>query len=375
MVSASGLRLGRIFGIPVFLHASWFIIFALITLSLSAQFGMEYPQWSRTTRWTASVLTSLLFFGSVLFHELAHSVVALYYRIPVVSITLFVFGGVARIGREPASAKQEFYIAAAGPVSSYFLSGAFLVLERTFPAGGMWAGLCGWLAQINFMLATFNLAPGFPLDGGRILRSIAWGWTGSYTRATRFASLGGQLLAYLMIFLGIWQVVRGNWVGGLWLAFIGWFLLTAAQESYAQVAMRNALRGLRARDIMTQELPMVPRDMSLEEYVHEMLRTGRRCHLVVSDEALVGLMTLHALNRVPREEWPHTSVQAAMVPREEVRSTPPDTPLLQILERMQGDDVNQMPVVVDGQVVGLVTRDSILRVIQTRVEMGELAEQ
>jgi len=381
MAPGSGIRIGQILGIPIYLHPSWFIIFALITVSLATQFANQHPRWSQAQHWSLGVLTSLLFFGSVLFHELSHSVVALHYRIPVASITLFVFGGVARIGREPSRALQEFNIAVAGPVSSYMLAAGFWLLGRIFPASEMLTALAGWLAQINAGLATFNLAPGFPLDGGRILRALVWGRTGDYARATRVASRGGQLLAYVLIVAGIWQSLTSNFVGGLWLAFIGWFLLTAAQESFAQVAIRGALEGLRAADIMSLELPAVGRATSLEGYVHEMLRTGRRCHLVMEAGELQGLMTVHALNRVPREDWAVTSVQAAMLPRAQIRLAAPEEPVLALLERMQSEDINQMPVVADsgspeaGRVVGIVTRDSILRVIRTRTEMGARATQ
>jgi Zn-dependent protease len=378
MTRGSGLKIARTLGIPIYLHASWFIIFVLMTFSLATQFKGEHPHWSVAQHWSLGILTSLLFFASVLLHELGHSVVALHYRISVVSITLFIFGGIARISREPARARDEFNIAAAGPLVSYLLAGGFWLLARVFPASEMLGALANWLARINFFLATFNLLPGFPLDGGRIFRALVWGVTGSYTRATRFASRGGQLLAYLMIVTGIWQSLTSNFVGGLWLAFIGWFLLTAAQESYAQVAIRRALKGLHAADIMSQEVPTVPRSISLEDYVHEMLRTGRRCHLVMDNGQLLGMMTVHALNRVPREEWAGTSVQAVMLPREQIRWVAPEEPVLSLLERMQSEDVNQVPVLAGsppGQVVGIITRESILRVIQTRTEVGELAGQ
>ncbi len=370
MVRGSGMKLGRILGIPIYLHPSWFIIFALITFSLATQFASQHPHWSQAQHWSVGILTSLLFFGSVVFHELAHSVVAQHYRIPVLSITLFVFGGLARIGREPTSAKQEFNIALAGPLSSYLLAVGFWLLTRVFPSREMLGALAIWLAQINLALATFNLVPGFPLDGGRILRALVWGVTGDYTRATRFASRGGQLFAYVLIVFGVWESLTSSFVGGLWLAFIGWFLLTAAQESYAQLAIRGALQGLRADDIMTRELPTVGRDISLEDYGHEILRTGRRCHLVVADGELMGLMTVHALSHVPREEWATTSVQAVMLPREKIHWTAPEELVLSLLERMQSEDINQMPVVAGGHVVGMVTRESVLRVIQTRAELG-----
>jgi len=374
-VPTSGIRIGRIFGIPIYLHSSWFIIFALITYSLAGQFASDHPDWTQTQHWTLGLLTSLLFFGSVLFHELAHSVVALRYKIPVVSITLFVFGGVARIGREATTAKQEFNIAVAGPLSSYLLTGGFWLLTHVFPSSEMVGALAGWLWWINIRLATFNLVPGFPLDGGRIFRAIVWGVSGNFERSTRIAAGAGKLIAYGMILFGGWRALSGNLVGGLWLAFIGWFLLTAAQESVAQVEMRGALAGLRAGDIMLRELPTVERSISLGDYVQELLRTGRRCHLVVDGGQLVGLMSIHALNKVPRDEWDNTSVQAAMVPREKVVWSRTDEPALSLLERMMNQDVNQMPVVENGQVVGLVTRDALLRMIQTRTEVGQLARQ
>lgn len=371
---SSGLKIGRIFGIPIYLHASWFLIFALITLSIAGYYAQTYASWSEWQRWGLGVITSFLFFGSLLFHELAHSVVALHYRIPVISITLFVFGGLARIGREPSNAKQEFNIAVAGPLSSYLLAGIFYALQQLAPGVETASALFGWLAFINFTLATFNLVPGFPLDGGRILRAIVWGLTQDYSKATRFASRGGQVFAYVLILMGIVVTLQGTWGSGLWLVFIGWFLLSAAQESYAQVAIRNTLRGLRVADVMSTELPIVPRNISLEEYVQELLRTGRRCHLVVGDGQLLGLMTVHSLNQVPREDWPRTAVQAAMLPRERILWAGPNEPVLGILERMQSEDVNQMPVVDGNRVVGLVSRDTILRVLQTRLELGKLGE-
>ena len=370
-----GILIGRILGIPIYLHSSWFIVFALITFSLVQQFHTQHPQWSQAQHWTVGVLTSLLFFGSVLFHELSHSVVALRYKIPVVSITLFVFGGVARIGRDASSAKQEFLIAAAGPASSYLLAGGFYLLSGAFPESTMTAALAGWLMNINFWLATFNLIPGFPLDGGRLLRAIAWGISGNFTRATKVASRGGQFFAYLFILYGVWSGLSGEIFEGLWVAFIGWFLLTAAAESYAQVAMRDQLQGLQASSVMSTDLSLISRSDSLEDYLKELLRTGRRCHLVTGNGQLVGMITVHNLNQIPREEWANTSVQAAMIPRDKILWTSPEEPILAILEKMQNQDINQMPVVSGEAVVGMVSREDILRIIQTRMEVGGLVEK
>ncbi len=392
MSARPGLKIGRILGIPIYLHPSWVIIFVLITLSLALQYTQLHPQWSSVQHWTLGILTSVLFFGSVVFHELSHSVVAQHYQIRVVSITLFIFGGVARIGREPSKAIQEFNIAIAGPLASGLLAGAFYALKAVFPESQMVGALAGWLAYINLMLAVFNLIPGFPLDGGRIFRAIVWGTTKSYLRATRIAGASGKLFAYAMILLGAWAafhpefaitigartIFYGGFTSGIWFAFIGWFLLNAAQESVAQLAIRETLAGLSAADVMSHEVPTVDGHITLEEYGAEVLRTGRRCHLVLGNDRLVGMMNVHMLNAVPREDWAHNSVQAAMIPREKILWASPEEPLLRLLERLLNADINQMPVVSgsgDGatQIVGMITRDSILRVVQARTELGPLA--
>jgi Zn-dependent protease len=369
----SGIKIGRIFGIPIYLHLSWILIFGLITYSLVDEFGARYPQWSNQQLWSLGVLTSLLFFGSVLFHELSHSVVARHYRIPVASITLFFFGGIASITRDPDSAGQEFLIAAAGPASSYVLAGVFGLLAYSTPDGSMPSALGTWLGWTNLGLATFNLLPGFPLDGGRIFRSIIWGITKDYSRSTRIAARIGQAIAYGMMGFGAYMVfLAHSSVNGIWFIFLGWFLLTAARQSYSQIAAQGALQGLRAADVMTSEMPTVGRDLSLDEYAQEASRTGRRAHLVVSDGRLVGLMRIEALQSFPREEWPATSVQAAMISRERLPWTAPEEPVLSVLERMRSANVDQLAVITGDSVVGVVTRDSILRVIQARTELGHV---
>jgi Zn-dependent protease/predicted transcriptional regulator len=376
MNPGSSLRIGRIFGIPIYVHASWVIIFVLITMSLGAQFTAQHPQWTSAQHWSVGVTTSLLFFASILFHELSHSLVARLYKIRVDSITLFVFGGVARISQDPSKAIQEFNIAIAGPIASLFLGAVFYAVSIFFPYGTMVGALAVWLSEINVVLAVFNLLPGFPLDGGRIFRAIVWGMTKDFTRATRVAGTSGKLVAYGMIVFGAWYALsKGQWQAGLWYAFIGWFLLNAAQESVAQIAVRETLSGLHAADVMSQEVPTVPRDISLEDYSQEVLRTGRRCHLVVTDDRLVGMMNVPLLNSVPRDEWEHNSVQAVMIPRDKILWARPDEPLLGLLERLLAADINQMPVVSgtednSSHIIGMITRDSILRVMRTRAEVG-----
>ena len=369
---ASGFRVGSVFGIPIYLHPSWFIIFFLITFSLSTQFKSQHPGWSEQQHLALGIIASALFFGSVVFHELSHSVVAMAYRVPVASITLFIFGGISRIEREPESAMQEFLISLAGPVSSLFLAGCFWLGWHFAGTDEMVRAASGWLAEINLLLALFNLVPGFPLDGGRILRAIAWGVTKNFDRATGVAARTGQVFAYGMILWGIFQALHGNWLGGLWIAFIGWFLLSAAQESYSHIAFRNVLSGVSAGDIMSHDVPTVPRDMSLEEYVQEVLRTGRRSHVVTGAGNPVGFVTLRAAREVPKDEWANTSIQAVMRPIDSVHWATPQEPALAVLERMMKEDINQMPVISEGHIVGIVARDAILGLLQTRLRMGHV---
>ena len=373
----TGFRIAKILGIPIYLDASWLLIFGWITYQLSKiVLPQMYSKWTPTQYWSVGVLTSLLYFGSVLFHELAHSVVARHYKIPVHSITLFIFGGLARIGREPSKPIQEFNIAVAGPLASFFLAGVFGGLMLFFPSEQMAGALGKILGGSNFILGLFNLAPGFPLDGGRIFRAITWGITKDFSRATLLAGSSGKVVAYALIGIGGYEVFyKNDWYSGLWLGFIGWYLLIAAQQSITQVTVRDALGGLHASDVMSHEVPTIDGSMSLEEYGAEVLRTGRRCHLVLSGDRLVGMMNVHTLNAVPRGEWANNSVQAAMIPRDKIQWTSPEEPLLRLLERLLTADINQMPVVSGAQdeapkIVGIVTRDSILRVMQTHSELA-----
>jgi Zn-dependent protease/CBS domain-containing protein len=375
-----GIQIGRINGIPIFLHPSWFIIFGLIAYSFVTEFDALHLDIPTPQLWGLGLMTSGLFFGSLVFHEMAHSTIARHYKIPVVSITLFVFGGVARIARDPGRAIEEFNIAVAGPISSYLLAGGFWLVARQAGSNAILAALAGSLAWINFSLATFNLIPGFPLDGGRIFRAIVWGVTKDYPRSTRIAARGGQMVGYGMIAAGVATAVGnyallGGQISGIWLAFIGWFILNAARQSRAQSDARGALEGLRVSDIMTPELPTIGREISLEDYAREMMRTGRRAHLVVAHEQLVGLMTAEALHAVPQQDWDVTSVQAVMLPKEKLHWAAPEEPALSLLDRMRTIGMQQMPVIAGGSVVGIVTRDSILRVLQARHELSTFARQ
>ena len=276
------LRLGKIWGITIGINASWFLAFALITFSLVSQFTALHPQWSLTYSYAIGVLTSLLFFVSVLLHELGHSVVALQHHLPIRSITLFIFGGIAQVGKEPDRPLTELHVAIAGPLVSLALSLVFGIVGNI--ADGISEGLQTlglWLSRINLNLALFNLLPGFPLDGGRVFRALVWKRTGDFVRATQVAGDMGRGVAFLLIFIGLWIGISGALLQGLWISFIGWFLLSAAEVHVQQLTLKRALAGLRARDVMTTDCPHVPGHMSLAQLVDDyVLSTGRRCFLV-----------------------------------------------------------------------------------------------
>jgi Zn-dependent protease/CBS domain-containing protein len=365
------IRLGTIFGIPVGVNYSWFIVFVLITMSLTTQFNHMHPEWTFTEHLLLGIVTSVLFFTSVLLHELGHSVVALKYHIPVREITLFIFGGVASIGKEPQKPVHEFNIAVAGPAVSFVLGITFYVVHIL--ALGMAEGIASlarWLGYINIALAVFNLIPGFPLDGGRILRSIVWKATGSFERATRIAAGSGQFFAYAFILFGVWTALTGNFFGGLWIGFIGWFLLNAAQATSAQATFRAAISGLRAGDVANKECLRVPGNISVADLVeNHMLRTGARCSIVTDGDRFRGLITLHEIKQVPREEWAVTPLQAIMVGEDDAMIADPDTPIEAVLQSMNEENISQIPVVDNGRLIGVIGRDRLLALVQTRLEL------
>jgi Zn-dependent protease len=370
-VIGQSLRLGKIWGIPVGINASWFIVFVLLTLSLTSQFAHLHPRWSPSYHYTIGVLTSLLFFTSVLLHELGHSAIALRKHIPIRSITLFVFGGIAQLGKEPDRPLTELQIAIAGPIVSFILSVVFGMVGTL--AAGTSEGvqtLGQWLGRINLSLALFNLLPGFPLDGGRVFRALVWRRTGDFAYATRIAGGVGKGVAYLFIMSGIWIALGGALVDGLWITCIGWFLLTAAEMNVQQVALKQTLAGLHARDVMATDCPSVSESMSLAQLVEDhVLSTGRRCFLVTTDGQLLGLITVHQVKSIPRAAWAHTSVRQAMIPVAQLRWVPPDAEVSDVLTLMDEGDVGQVPVVRDGQILGLIGRDHLLRVIRAHLEL------
>ena len=369
-----GFSLGKVFGIQFRLHYTWFIIFLLITVSLSWQvFPIFYPGWSQLLYWTIGIITSLLFFASVLAHELAHSLVGRANGIPIKSITLFIFGGVAHMTKEATKAGAEFKMAAAGPACSLAIGGVFaLVWFLTRDIIEPVSAMAFYLAQINVILAVFNLIPGFPLDGGRVFRSLVWRFSGNYQRSTRIATRLGQGVAYAFIAGGIlMMVLLQEWIGGLWLVFIGWFLQNAASASYRQVQLQEALRGVIASQVMTPHYVTVPPNITLTHLVQGyVLPTGQRFFLVADEGGFKGILTLRNIKAVPPSNWATTPVEKIMVPADQLRVARPEQDALSIIEEMNQNDINQMPVVRDGRVIGLITRDNLLRALRTRTDLG-----
>src|SRR5437660_10996847 len=292
------VKLGRISGISIGLHYSWFIIAVLIVLSLADRFHAVNPRWGEAVIWAAAIVTAGLFFVTLLLHELAHSVLAKARGLRVRAITLFALGGVSQIESEASDAKSEFWIAFVGPLTSLVIGVICLGIARltgwapgSEPYTPVPAVLL-WLGYINIALAAFNMIPGYPLDGGRVLRAVTWWITGNADRSTRIAAQVGQLVALLFIISGLIQFFSGKGFGALWIAFIGWFLLDASRSSYIHVELISGLRDLRVAGIMERDCGTVESHLSLEDFVDEyMLRSGARCFVLIENNYLVGLIT------------------------------------------------------------------------------------
>ena len=366
------IPLGRILGIPIGLDYSWFVIFGLLTWMLAGSYyPAEFKNWPPLMYWLVGAATTLMLFVSVLLHELGHSVVALKYKIPVRSITLFLFGGVAQIGAEPPSAIAEFLIAIAGPLVSLTLAIIFYTMEPLVAGMEPLLGLAKYLAYINLTLVLFNLIPGYPLDGGRVFRAIVWAITKNMSRATLIAANVGRFFALMFIFVGVWQMFSGNLGGGLWIAFIGWFLEKAASAQVQQVTFQGLMAGHSVSQAMNTQCAAVRANLTLQELVNNhILASGQRCFLVNHGDDTVGLMTLHRIKEVPRSEWAVTSAAQVMLPWEELKRVDPDSGLWAALQEMDRDGVNQLPVTRDHKVIGMLSRENVITFLRTLQELG-----
>jgi Zn-dependent protease/predicted transcriptional regulator len=370
----SNIKLATVFGVELGLHYSWIIIALLITFSLAAQFHLTNRAWGEGVIWSAAIVTGILFFACLFAHELSHALVAKARGIPIHKITLFLLGGMAQIEGEPSNPSTEFWMGIVGPITSgvigLILLGIALVFGwvRRLPPATPGLAILVWLGYINLALAAFNMIPGFPLDGGRVLRAIIWWIKKDARRSTQIAARVGQFVAVLFIAYGIFSIFGGGMVGGIWIAFIGWFLLQASGASYMQSQMGSALDGLHVRDLMSNDCPAISPDMPLDQFIHDLLQTGRRCSLVVDQDRLVGLITPRDVRSIDPATWSQKRVSDAMRSTSQLHLVPPEMPAYEALETMSREDVNQLPVTSNGRIEGVVTRSHILRLFKLRSE-------
>ena len=380
-----GIRLFRIAGVDIFLDWSLLIIFFLISSSLAmGLFPAWHPEWSPALSWLTALAAATLFLLSVLVHEMAHALVGRAHGMTISRITLFIFGGMAHLEDEPRHWRVEFWMAIAGPLTSLALGFLFTWAgnlaaggidltagdpEAALAALGPAATLLLWLGPVNIVLAMFNLVPGFPLDGGRVMRAVLWGITGNYQKATRWASTGGRIFGGLLIATGLAMVLGirvpffgTGFTGGLWLALIGWFLHNAAAMSYTQLLMQRALTGVRVANIMQRNVETVSPDVALEEFVSDyVMGKDQRAWPVTEGERLAGLVCLQDVRRRPREQWAATTVGEVMTPADQLTTVLPDDDGWDAIRTINQKNVNQLPVMEDGRLRGLLRREDVVR--------------
>lgn len=359
--------IGRIFGIEIDIDYSWFLILVLLTWILAASyFPAEFRNWTVSEYWLMGFVTSIMLFVSVLIHELGHSLVARHFGVSVPRITLFIFGGVSEMAAEPPSAVPEFWIAIVGPLTSFALALLLWEIEPLVAAVPPAFALVVYLALINLVLGLFNLIPGFPLDGGRVLRAIVWRITGKFQKATRAAAFAGRMFGFLLILVGVWQVLTGSLLNGLWIAFIGWFLESAAVSQLRVATLKSVLGEHTVLDAMKRDIPAVPASTTLQELVDRYVLTrGDRSFIVDGSGTHSGIVTLSAIRQVPRAAWPTTPAFETMTSIQKLHHTRSDLALFSALEQMQREDVDQLPVV-DGNnsIVGVLSREDILHYLK-----------
>jgi Zn-dependent protease/CBS domain-containing protein len=364
------VRIARVIGIPIYLHFSWLIIFGLIAWTLSTgYFPAQSPDLPASSSWAKGLVASLLFFVSIVLHELGHALVARRQGLRTRSITLFVFGGVAELEKDPRDGRAELWVAAAGPMVSLALALLFYALASLPLLGASAAAVAKYLAWINLALGLFNLVPAFPMDGGRLLRGALWGPLGK-ARATRIASGAGTLFAFFLIFAGVFSLLRGDSLGGLWYILIGWFIKDASSASYQQVRLDEMLRGVTVRDAMVHTVATLPGSGSVGEAAREyFMRTGYGSYPVTRGDSVVGMLCLKDVMRLSAEEREATSVQGAMRPLTQALVTEPDVPLPVAIARMAQTGTARLLVMHADRLLGLLTMNGVIRRLKVREEL------
>ena len=362
---SGGFRIARIRGVAIIVHWSWALIFVLIAWNFAeGVLPKSAPEWGVAQRWLVASAGSAIFFLSVLLHELSHAFVALHYQMRVPSITLFIFGGLSAIEGEMQSAKQEFGVAIAGPAMSVALGAALVGVGSVLsdPTGDVLVDL----GVINLVLGVFNLLPGFPLDGGRVFRSLVWARTHDLQTSTAVAARVGGAIGWVIIAVGAATVFRGN-LSGLWYMFIGFFLKNAADNARDALTIERAVTGVSVGEVMRPAPAAVDGTTTLQRLVEEhVLDRGERAVFVQQDGHAAGIVTTSDLARVPRDRHGSTTVAEVMVPADRVVTAAPETPLAEGLRLLIERDVHQLPVIEEGRLVGLLTRGDIFQHIEAR---------
>jgi Zn-dependent protease len=356
------LSVGKIFGIPLAVDYSWFLIFALITWTLATgYFPSEFKNWPTVQYWIVGGVTAVLFFGSVLLHEIGHSLAALRFKIPVQRIILYIFGGASEIREESSAPWTDFWITLVGPGVNLVLWAIFSLATPVLGGSPPVKAVVEYLAYINLLLGLFNLIPGYPLDGGKILMAVIWGVSHKKRLAVIVAATVGSFFAYIFIFVGVAMLFSGNILNGIWLAFIGWFILNASGGEARRERIKTELAGHTVTEAMSRAYVSINADTPLQALVDEhILGGGRRSLLVKKGDTLVGLATMHVLQSVPKDEWPIITVADVMIPTEKMKQLTPQTGIWEAMEAMDKDGVNQLPVMVDGQVQGVLSREDVI---------------
>jgi Zn-dependent protease/CBS domain-containing protein len=355
-------RIGKIAGIPIRVDFSWLIGFILFTVMLSTtSLPGAYPNWDTVYYWIVGVTTIMLLFGSVLSHELAHSLVSRKTGIAVKSITLFIFGGIAQIDKEAAQPKTELMISIAGPASSALLGGVFYGIAYLCNGWNVYLfALAGYLSFVNLILAAFNMIPGFPLDGGRVLRAVIWLATGSYLRATKIATTAGSVISIAMITAGALIFFIWGYFDGLWLVFIGFIINGSARSSYQQTILRENLKGYTAQDVMSGTLPRIPRNVNLMDLIEgAFFQSPNRLYLVTDGDGIVGILTIWQIKKVPQRQRSITTVAQIMIPIEQLKMVRPSDAAPAIIEKFDQGQDDAVAVSNEGKFVGIITRQSL----------------
>jgi Zn-dependent protease/CBS domain-containing protein len=366
----NSFKVATIGGIQIYIDWTWLLAFAFFTWSLGAYYDTTFHSWGHGTAYLIGAISTLLLFVTVLLHELGHSFTARSLGLPVNTITLFIFGGVSSLTQEPPTPRVEFLVTIAGPLVSLALAGIFYLLHAAAGGGSSEvSAVLGYLASVNLILALFNLIPAFPLDGGRVFRSIVWGITGSVSRATRLATTVSRFIAYLFIGVGLLEaLVAGNFYGGIWLAFIGWFLYNSAGASSQQAVMDQLLRGVDVADVMDAAPAAIGPTIPVQSLVFDHLLDGSHRAVAVQDPdgALLGLVTLTDLRHLKQEDWRTTPVSLIMTPTAKLRTVAPTEDLRHAIGVLAGNRYHQLPVVEQGRLVGMLNRDHVMQYLQLR---------